>query len=356
MNQMKKVGIIILSYNGDRFLPKCLQSVLKTDYPREDIIFFLVDNASEDGSKAILKKFKEQHSEFNIEIILNKKNLGFAAGNNIGFQHALESSADYMVTLNQDVEEVDPLWIQRLIATLEENPKIAVAQARVMQYPNKTLVNSVGNQFHFLGFCFCEGNGKPFEPKNEGVYEIMYASGCALMTRAALIQKYGGFQEETFMYHDDIELCMKFRLLGYTIAINTDAVVYHEYDFHRSIKKYFWMERNRIWMLLEYYQLRTWFFIFPVFLVMECGILLFSIRRGFFLSKIRGYLDILFPLNLLKIIRRRKYIQSIRRISDRELLRLATPIITDQEFQNPLLKYIANPIMRFYWKKVKNLL
>ncbi len=353
---MKKVGIIILAYNGEQFLPKCLESVIKTDYPKENIIFFLVDNASDDSSREILVKFKENHTEKDIEIIFNKTNLGFAAGNNIGFNRALERGADYVVTLNQDVEEVDSMWIQKLVETLEENPKIAAVQARIMLYPDKTLVNSVGNQFHFLGFCFCEGNGKPFVSKNESVYEIMYASGCALMVRAPLIQKYGGFQEETFMYHDDIELCMKFRLLGYNITINTDAIVYHEYDFHRSIKKYFWMERNRIWMLLEYYRFRTWFFIFPIFLIMEFGILLFSIRRGFFIAKIRGYIDIFLPWNLVKIVRRRKYIQTIRKVSDRELLRLATPVITDQEFQNPLLKYVVNPFMQLYWKMIKQII
>lgn len=347
---LPKVGIILLSYNGELFLPKALRSIQKTEYPREKLFLIFVDNASSDQSFFLLTDFSKTHPEFHIFLIKNEKNLGFGRGNNIGFRVAQEEKLDYIITLNQDIQEVDPKWVQCLVDTLESDSTIAIVQARIMRFPQKHLVNTIGNRYHYLGFGYSEGNGKPYEHTGENtVTTIMYSSGGALCTRVPLLKKYGGFDEETFMYHEDVELSLRFRLLGYKIVCHHNAVVYHQYEFGRSIKKYYWMERNRLWVLLTYYKIKTLILILPVFLLIEMALLFFSLRSGFFLAKLKSYGYFLVPSHLLRLIKRRKYIQSIRRLSDKELFNFVETEIRDQEVENSILKRFGNPFMKKYF-------
>lgn len=353
---MPKLGIIVLAWNGVEFLPQCLGAIKKTDYPQGDLFFILVDNGSDDESLELLKAFRQENPGLQVEVVHNPKNLGFAAGNNVGLKRAQELGLDYAITLNQDIQETNPEWARLLVETLEQNPKVAAVQARVMRYPDKDKVNCVGNKYHFLGFGYTGGNMRDYVAPGEPLQEVPYASGSALCLRMELFGKYGGFQEETFMYHDDLELCLRYRLLGYRVACQHRAVAYHKFEFERSIKKYYWQERNRIWFLLEYYKIRTLVLILPMFLLMEGGLLLFSLRSGFFWSKLKSQLYFLVPWHWVAIFRRRKYIQSVRRISDKELFEWATPVIEDQEVENGLLDRVGNPLMKAYFKILKKLI
>ncbi len=352
-----KVGIILLSYNGEIFLPKALESLLEIQYPRRRLFFIFIDNASSDQSFSLLSDFVHSHSEFHTFLIKNKKNFGFAKGNNIGFEFAILKELDYIITLNQDILEMDPMWVQYLVETLESNPTFAIAQARIMRFPQKHLVNTVGNRYHYLGFGYSEGNGMPYDKiKNSAIQTIMYSSGGALCTRVSLLSKYGGFDEETFMYHEDVELSLRFRLLGYKIVCNHNAIVYHQYEFNRSIKKYYWMERNRLWVLFTYYKPKTLALIFPIFILMEIALLFFALRSGFFGEKIKSYGYFLNLPHLKRLFKRRKYIQSIRVLSDKELLNFTETEIRDQEVKNVFLNRFGNPVMKKYFLLIKKFL
>lgn len=353
---MARVGIIVLIWNGEKFLNNCLTAIEKTHYAKQDLFLILIDNASDDDSLEICKNFRNKHQDLNIEIIHNTKNLGFAAGNNVGLRRAKELELEYCITLNQDIQDVDSDWVEHLVWTLENNPKIACVQARIMRFPQKEIINSIGNKYHFLGFGYSAGNGSLYTPQKNSIQKVAYASGGALCLRMELVEKFGGFQEETFMYHDDLEIGFRYRLLGYDIVCNHDSVVFHEYEFIRSIKKYYWMERNRIWFLLEYYRIKTLLFIAPIFLIMELGLIFFAIKNGFFWAKIKSLIFFLIPWHWIKIYKRRKYIQRIRRITDKELLKWASAVIEDQEIKNWVLAYAVNPFMRIYFAIIKKFL
>ena len=189
------------------------------------------------------------------------------------------------------------------------------------------------------------------EPK-----EIAYASGAAVLFKKEALAKVGIFDPDFFMYHEDLDLGWRLRLAGYKILVVPNAVIYHKYEFSKSIKKYYFMERNRLICLLENYKLATLILIFPAWLVMEIGLFLFSLQTGFWREKLKVY-KYFFKLSVWrKIFRIRRARRLTRTVGDRQVVKLFTGKIEFQEIDNWLLNKVANPIFNLYWQIVKFLI
>ncbi|MCX6745862.1 MAG: glycosyltransferase family 2 protein [Candidatus Parcubacteria bacterium] len=349
---MKRVGIIIVNYNGLEYLSDCLTSLLNLDYPRGEYKIFLVDNASTDDSVNFVKNNFPQ-----IEIIINKENLGFAEGNNIGMKKALSENFDYVCLINQDTIS-EPDFLHKLVANAEGDESIAAVQPRLMLYPEKDKVNSLGNSIHYLGFGFSSGGYQNFDG-NLQPKEIAYASGAAVLIKKEALEKVGLFNPDFFMYHEDLDLGWRLRLAGYKILVVPSAVVYHKYEFSKSIKKYYFMERNRLICLLENYKLATLILIFPAWLVMEIGLFLFSLKSGFWQEKLKVYGYFLKYKNWGKIIGERRALLRQGyggRAKDKEIVKFFTGKIEFQEIDNWLLNKVANPMFNLYWLVIRKLI
>jgi len=346
---MKNVALIIVNFNGLEYLADCLTSLANLDYAKENYKIFLVDNASTDNSVNFVRANFPQ-----VEIIVNKENLGFAEGNNIGMEKTLAENFDYICLLNQDTIS-DSGFLKELVKTAEADEKIAAVQPRIMLYPEKEKVNSLGNSIHYLGFGYSSGGYQQFngnlEPK-----EIAYASGAAVLIKKEALEKVGLFDPDFFMYHEDLDLGWRLRLAGYKILVVPTAVVYHKYQFSKSIKKYYFMERNRLICLLENYKIGTLILIFPAWLIMEIGLLLFSLKSGFWQEKLRVYGFFLKADTWRKIARERRAKRAIRAKKDKDVINLFTGKIEFQEIDNFILKKIANPAFNLYWRVVKFLI
>jgi GT2 family glycosyltransferase len=276
---MPKVAIIILGYNSTRHLDDCLRSLLALDYPREDYQIFFFDNASADDSvNYIQNKFPQ------VKVIVNEQNLGFAAGNNKAADYVLKLGFDYLMLINDDTIS-QPDFLGKLVEVAAKDEQIGAVQARLMLYNNKTKINSLGNQIHYLGFGFSLGANQEFKGSLEP-WEITYGSGAALLIKRQVIAKIGLFAPDFFMYHEDLDFGWRLHLAGYKILIVPAAVIYHKYQFAKSIKQYYWMERNRFICLLENYKLGTLILIGPALLAMEIGLFLFSLKSGFWREKL----------------------------------------------------------------------
>jgi len=346
---MKKVAIIIVNYNGLEYLSDCLTSLLNLDYPKEDYKVILIDNSSIDDSINFVRNNFPQ-----VEIIASKANLGFAAGNNIGMQKALAGNFDYVCLINQDTIS-EPDFLKKLVEAADSDENIAAVQPRIMLYPEKDKVNSLGNSIHYLGFGFSSGGYQKFDGNLEP-NEIAYASGAALLIKTNVLKKIGLFDPDFFMYHEDLDLGWRMRMAGYKILVVPAAVIYHKYEFSKSIKKYYFMERNRLICLLENYKLATLILIFPAWLVMEIGLFLFSLKSGFWSEKLKVYGYFLRIKNWRKITGGRRAKGAIRAKSDKEIVKLFTGKIEFQEIDNFILKKIANPIFNLYWQIIKILI
>lgn len=217
------VAVVILNWNGQKLLEKFLPGIVLSQYKNLQMI--VGDNASTDNSLA----FVEQHYP-QIRIIKNDRNYGFAEG----YRKVLSQvKADYYVLLNSDVE-VPPNWIAPVVAQMEADPLIAVAQPKIKWQKNKVQFEYAGAAGGFLdlhGFPFCRGRLFDTVEMDNGQYddgaEIFWASGAALFIKSKLWEEVGGLDPDFFAHMEEIDLCWRLKNLGYKVVFCPNAEVYH---------------------------------------------------------------------------------------------------------------------------------
>lgn len=221
---MTKVAIVILNWNGERFLKQFLPVLVEnTTYQGAEII--IADNASTDGS---MNYMREAYPA--IRTIVFDQNHGFAGG----YNKALELiEAEYYVLLNSDVE-VTPDWLNPLMAYMDENQEVVACQPKIRSFHNKKCfehAGAAGGFIDFLGFPFCRGRviGEVEEDKGQydTVADVFWATGACLLIRSEYFKKVGGLDERFFAHMEEIDLCWRLNARGYRIVCIPQSVVYH---------------------------------------------------------------------------------------------------------------------------------
>ncbi|KKQ54036.1 MAG: hypothetical protein US74_C0053G0005 [Parcubacteria group bacterium GW2011_GWA2_38_13] len=282
------------------------------------------------------------------------ENSGFVGGNNIGLQYAVDNDFDYAYLLNQDTV-VDSNFLSEVVQIIEGDEKIGAVQSLLLLNDKKDTINSMGNHIHYLGFAYAGGNGEKVQSSKFKVqsYEITYPSGAAVLLRCTTLMKIGLLHPELFMYHEDVELGWRMWLFGYKIMLAPKSIVYHKYEFSRSMKKYYYMERNRFIVFLEKYKLATIVLIFPALVLMEILMFAYSFISGFWKEKLHAYGYFFHISAWKKIFSKRLQNQTGRVISDREIIHKFVGVIQFQEAVNPFVKYIFNPLFHLYFIAIK---
>lgn len=193
---------------------------------------------------------------------------------------------------------------------------------------------------------------KKYSDQDNYVQEIAYPSGAAVLLRTEALRNVGLFDEEMWMYNEDQDLGWRLWLAGYICLIAPGAIVYHKYEFNRSIQKYYWMDRNRIITILKNYHWLTLLLIAPAFIVMEIGLAIFALQSGWFTDKLKVWKYFISMKNWKIILRKRRQIQISRKVSERKIVSLITGKIWYQEIGSWKLR-IANPFFQLYWWIVK---
>lgn len=344
---LPRVCVIIVTHNGRQFLPDCLSSLRAVDYPVGHWTLVVVDNASNDGSPDYVA------ANFPTAVVIRQtQNIGFAAGNNVGLRHALAHGFEFAYLLNQDTV-VQPDFLRQVVAIAQAEPGVAAVQSKLLLH-GTSLVNSRGNVIHYLGFGYAGGHRQPDGPLP--IRDIAYASGAATLLRCATLRSVGLLDETLFMYHEDLELGWRLWLAGYRCVLAPDSVVYHKYEFSRSIKKYYWMERNRYLVLLTHYRFATLLLIWPAILLVDAGLLAQSVRGGYFQPVMAAHLYFFNPAAWRNIWRRRRSVQKLRRRPDREIITRFASQIKFQDLPETLLTRLGNVMMAGYWRMVRPLI
>lgn len=331
---MKSVAIIIVNWNGGKYLPDCLESIKHQTCKDFDII--LVDNASSDDSLEIAKKYKD------VAIIKNDKNYGFAKGNNIGVRKALRDGYKYVVLVNNDTE-ADRNWLAALVSLAEKDPKFGAIQSKIL-LADSGLINTAGGELHYLGFGYC-GHYKEVDNFSE-TSDICVASGASVLLRASVLKDVGLFDESFFMYAEDADLSWRIKAAGYKIAFEPKSVIYHKYSFSKNKNKFYYAERNRLIFVIKNYDAKTFLLLSPAFLVTELAMILFAAMDGWLMEKIRGYKYIV--RNFSKIIASRTGVQKIKKIRDSDLKKNFVSTLFFEEVNSPLIG-VANLFFSSYW-------
>lgn len=353
----KKVGVVLINYKdyAERFLKDCRDSLRRQDYPADSMHIYIVDNASTPETADYLKtNYPEAH-------ILTRPDGNYAAANNLGLKQAIADGCEYLVTVNMDTE-MSPAWLSELVKALDENPQAAIAQSKILLYPRtdeerkNPRVNSLGNVIHYLGFGFTSGYGEP-DREIGGYPEISgYASGCSFIIRAEAFEEVGGYNEEFYMYHDDIELSLKVRLAGHRIILAPRSVIFHKYEFSRSVRMLYYMERNRYLTLLIFFPFRSLWLVMLPLIGMDIVMFFYSIASGWFKEELKIWGYFLHRSTYDKVVAAREEVRKMSKARFSDIARNFVGRIEFQEVANPLLKYIGNPLMGLYWRLVRRII
>jgi len=352
----KKIGIVLINYKdyATKFLTACRDSLRTQDYPQDLVKIYIVDNAATVESAQYLR------INYPEAIVFPRPDGNYAAANNLGLRRAIDDGCDYLVTVNMDTE-MSPDWLSELVRALDSNPSAAIAQAKILLYPKNAVektrprINSLGNVVHFLGFGFTSAYGEP-DREIKGYPEIKgYASGCSFIIRQEVFQEIGGYIEEFYMYHDDLELSLKVRLAGHQIILAPKSVIFHKYEFSRSVSMLYYMERNRYLTLLIFYPVSLLILIGLPGLIMDLGMLLYSALNHWFKTEMKIYDYFGQVENYRKIKAERQKIKALTKNSFYSLAANFSGRIEFQEIANPILSYLVNPIFAAYWWLVKKI-
>ncbi len=221
---MNKVAVIILNWNGEKLLKEFLPSVVEnTDRDIADVI--VADNGSTDASVAWMREHMPD-----VKLVLFDVNHGFAEG----YNRAIAATGyEYTVLLNSDVS-TPPGWIRPLYDFMAGNPKAGACQPKIMSYKEPDTFEYAGAGGGFLdkhGYPYCRGRIFDVCERDMGQYdadmEVFWASGAALMVRTEAYEKAGGLDARFFAHMEEIDLCWRMQLLGYTVNAVAGSKVYH---------------------------------------------------------------------------------------------------------------------------------
>ena len=224
MSTEKKVAVVILSWNGIRFLKQFLPSVVKHT-PAELCEIIVADNCSTDESVQFIKQ-----NYPGITVIQNQRNGGYAGGYNDALKLV---KAKYYVLLNQDVE-VTPNWVEAVVEQMEQSDKIAAAQPKLRAFNDREFfeyAGAAGGYIDRFGYAFCRGRIFDSIERDEGQYDdvkdIFWATGACLFVRSDVYWNAGALDEDFFAHQEEIDLCWRIKNLGYRILCVPSSVIYH---------------------------------------------------------------------------------------------------------------------------------
>ena len=220
---MKKVAVVILNWNGKKFLHDLLPTLIQ--HTPADVDIVVGDNASTDGSVEFLQQQFPQ-----IKIIQNDKNYGFAEG----YNRVLDKvCAHYYVLLNSDVE-VTANWIEPIIDMMEADNDIAVCQPKLLSFYNRDTFEYAGGAGGYIdkyGYPFCRGRMFTTLEKDNGQYndtcEIFWATGAAMFVKSDIWKQLNGLDGDFFAHMEEIDFCWRAKNAGYKVYYCPQSVVYH---------------------------------------------------------------------------------------------------------------------------------
>lgn len=312
------VSVIIPNFNGEKFLTRCLQSILTEDRKAYEII--VVDDKSTDDSVKLLKKKFGQEKK--LKLIILKKRAGTAATTNIGIKN---SRGKYLFILDNDTK-VKKGWFDEIVRFFENHPRAGLAQAKILKM-NTDKFDYAGDFMGPFGFLIERARSAKDKGQFDKVEKIFGLKSAAMFLKRNVFEKIKGFDEDYKMFWEETDLAWRIWLAGYEVLFAPKIIVWHAFGtkekgpqtyIHHQI--YYRGCRNTIMTLIKNLGAKKLAFMLPINIF--CWLVLagmFFIRLNFKkgLAIIRGLSWNL--SHLLKTLKKRKNIQKKRKVSDQEL-------------------------------------
>lgn len=304
MAAQTRIGIIIVSYGHEGYVNK-IADALGPQKTKGDLIV-IVDNHFQHKAAKISEDNKY------VDLIIESENMGFAAGIRKGVD-AIIDDVEYLFFLNPDTNPAPDLLKHMRNAVKSHS---YAAYMPLLMLPDGT-INSSGNEVHISGLSWCGGYQSTPNFKDKVVSIKGLSGACTLISTEWWI-KTGGMSSRYFLYYEDTDLSARIELMGGTIALITQGIVVHDYDYGKGSHKWFYLERNRPLFIIETWPLPVIILLLLELLVVEPGLWAVAILEKRFVLKVKATISF-FGL-LPKALADRRQLQSKRVISSYEFL------------------------------------
>ncbi len=326
------VSVVILAYGEEPWLRESVSSALASEGVEIEVV--VVDN----GAAAAVATVRDLDPR--VKIVSPGRNTGFAGGVNLGVAHA---AGDVVCMLNSDAH-VAPDCIALLAERVADRDGIAGALILLNDQPDT--INSAGNPLHILGLSWAGMMGLPRSAAPAEGDPASASGACMALTREHW-DRMGGFPEEYFAYHEDLDLCWRTRQLGLPVTVFAEASCWHHYEYGRTKIKHYLLERNRLMFLLTCHESRTLAALALPLIALEFAMLAVAVAQGWALQKVKGWAWL--ATHSRSVLRRRRAVQAARLVSDAQLGRFLVTRFTATQEEMPKLGRVLERVLQGYW-------
>ena len=266
---MELISVIVLNYNGKGFLNSCLSSLASQTYSDFEVI--VVDNGSRDGSPDYI----EENYPW-VRLAKNDENLGFAGGTNVGIRAA---KGEFILTLNND-SRADSRFIEELIKPMAD-PEVGVCAAKML-FPDGR-INSAGICISRSGAAWDRGMFEPDRGQYEFVEEVFGACAGAALYRREMLDEIGLFDEDFFLYLEDVDLAFRARLAGWKCLYVPGARVIHHHGGTAGVGSdlaVYYGNRNIVWYPIKDFPFRLLITSLPFIVARNLAVIPYYALRG----------------------------------------------------------------------------
>lgn len=309
-----KASVIIVNWNGEPFLERCLTALVAQTVKPHEII--LVDNASSDRSVDIARRFPA------VRLMALDQNTGFARGNNLAIE-ATSAGSEWITLLNPDAF-AEPRWLEALLGAAERNPRFVIFSSKLINAGNPAVLDGAGDAYLMSGRVRRIGHGMPVSAVAENEREVFSPSAAAAMYRRSALREIGGFDEDYFCYVEDVDLGFRLRLAGHRCLYVPQSVAHHVGSGttggqHSDFSMYHG-HRNLVWTFVKDMPSILFLVLLPLHVLLNLVSIIWFALRGRSGVILRAKRDAL--LGLPKMWRKRQKIQSKRVATISEIWRV----------------------------------
>lgn len=220
---MNSLAIIVLNWNGADDTLNCVESLQQQTLRPEIII--VDNNSSDDSVERFEDHIKSQKKDAPI-LIKNSQNFGFAGGINTGLIYAKEHNFEYIGVLNPDAI-ADKKWCRALVDELSTHLDCGIATGIMQRRDGKTL-DTTGDFYTTWGLPGPRNRDEPVKNAPSKPGEVFGATGGGAIYRAAIFDDIDMFDEDFFMYYEDVDLSFRAQLAGWKVRFTPEAIAYHK--------------------------------------------------------------------------------------------------------------------------------
>ena len=337
-----RLSVIVVTHNSREALVRTLPPLLDQTGPEDELV--IVDNASSDGTPEVVVAMAPE-----AKLIRSNVNEGFAAACNLGAEAA---GGDLLLLLNPDAQPAEG-FCQSIRTPLREGRGWA-AWMGLVTAEGGSVINTSGGVVHFTGLGWAGQAGEPLAHAPAAPREVAFVSGACLAIRRETWSRHGGFDSGFFLYHEDVDLSLRLRLVGERLGLEPSARVDHDYEFAKGELKWRLLERNRWATLVRTYPGTLLALLAPALAATEVALVPISVAGGWGRQKLLATLDTVRALP--RLARERRAIQATRLISAGEFAAYLTADLSSSYLGRPAGSALIRWVLRLYLRIVLALL